>query len=90
MKKGNLQIIFKTVKNLFRIYKRNHCKIDNITKINTEYIVSFIYVSKRQIFKKPVYEIFINPYLLNELSPFDAALIGFYNSISEHEKGFKK
>ena len=82
MKKNKLQILFK-------IYKRYHCKIDNITKINSEYIIAFIYVSKRQIFKKSTSEIICNDCLLDELSPSDVALIGFYNTLSEHEKGLK-
>ncbi len=76
-------IIFQCIKFLIAFFKKHHCKISRIEK-NTEmidYLITFNYVSNRQIFIKPVTEIYKNEYLLNSFCPEDAAIIGFYHTM---------
>jgi len=80
--------IFFCLRGIFKIYKRKICKISIISKdINTnEYIITFSYLTKRQIFQKSASEIYKNEYLLNEFLPHEAALIGFYNALSRYKQ----
>lgn len=81
-------IIFQCIKFLIAFFKKYHCKISKIEKDIEliDYLITFSYVSNRQIFVKPVTEIYKNPYLLNAFCPEEAAIIGFYHTIKHLEK----
>ncbi len=80
--------MFFCIRGIFKIYKRKICKINVIAKNVTthEYIITFTYVTKRQIFHKTAIEIYKNENLLNEFLPHEAALIGFYSAFSNYKK----
>jgi hypothetical protein len=91
MKNNTLKIeyiIFQCIKVLIAFFKKHHCKISRIEK-NIElvdYLITFNYTNKRQIFVKPVTEIYKNSYLLNAFAPEDVAIIGFYYTMIHLEK----
>ncbi|MCC2644413.1 MAG: hypothetical protein K0R94_191 [Burkholderiales bacterium] len=82
------RFIFHLIKSVLTLLRKNHCKIDSIKKDweTTEYAVSFIYTTKRQIFVKSSIEIYNNEFLLDEFLPYEAALIGFYAACAHSEK----
>ncbi|MBP9742717.1 MAG: hypothetical protein KBD37_05085 [Burkholderiales bacterium] len=96
MKKYNLcldnkfwiQFTFNIIDNLCKMLKRHKLKIDSIEKnhINNEYLIKFIYVSKRQIFIMPASILFKNESLLNKFSQEEAAEIGMFHACTHFEK----
>lgn len=84
------QLLFKFIKFYISVFCRKPCKIDKIEQNHYGYIVTFVYVSKRQPFVKQISEIMKNDYLLNEFEPIEAALLGFYYYLSRHEESSKQ
>jgi hypothetical protein len=80
------RVTINITRQIVKIYKNTHCKIDSIELTSNEYLISFYYVGKRQIFIKSATQIRKNKFLLNEFSPDEAALIGLYASLTYNNK----
>ncbi len=73
---------------IFKVMRRHKFKIDSIEKDykTNEYLVTFVYISKRQVFIMPAKKIFENSALLNQFSPDDAMEVGMFYALSHFGK----
>lgn len=60
----------------------NKSKIDSIEDKDGQYLVTFCYIGKRQIFVKTAYQIYQNKFLIKDFSPDEAAVIVVYAAIT--------